>query len=49
MLRKNAWNKPDVVQGFTQLRRQLENEVFKGAPVELKLCDEYLDVQATIK
>lgn len=34
-----AWNKPEVIEFFTELRPALVAEVFDGAAVEIHLCD----------
>jgi hypothetical protein len=49
VLQPGAWNKPEVLHVFGQIRPQLSHKVFGGKPVELRLCDENMETKKTIK
>jgi hypothetical protein len=48
VVQQGHWNKPDVSDYFQDLGRRLSGEVFDGAPVEVRLCDEWMNTRKTI-
>ncbi len=48
LLRSGGWDWPDVSEHFRNLRSQIALAL-DGRPVEIHLCDEYLEVKRTFK
>ena len=46
---EDAWNDDEIIFLFTQLRNELAENVFKGATVEIKLCNVFNTPKKTIK
>ncbi len=46
---EDAWNDDEIIFLFTQLRSELAENVFKGATVEIKLCNVFNIPKKTIK
>jgi hypothetical protein len=49
VLARGAWHDPENVASYEDLRRRLSEDVFSGAPVELRLCDEELTTKKTLR
>jgi hypothetical protein len=49
LIETNMWDNPDVVFTYRQLHNKLEQEVFRGQPVEIRLCDPFQKPQRFIR
>jgi hypothetical protein len=46
---RDTWNRPDALEWFRKVDAEMSDHVFGGAPVEIRLLDENLTLQKTIK
>ena len=49
ILSDGAWDKPEIVAGFTAVREALEAGAFKGRHLTVRLCDDWQKTRKTIR
>ena len=47
--KEGAWDEPGMIQGFEQLRGELQQDAFAGRHVSIRLCNEWIMTKRTLK
>lgn len=48
VVRQGIWDQPDMIEAFTSIKSDMAREVFQGAPLQLELLDDNLQVHKTL-
>jgi hypothetical protein len=49
VMKRDSWNKPDVVEGCRSFRQQLSEELYDGQMVIIRLCDPLLVIDSGVQ